>query len=101
MLQCEEQAVFVRGCPRFEKVGSMIQDERKWWGVIDHVRDGCSERTAKLEIKAKCGGENELSPPSTGVRELVPSLQTCPIVRADFSIVIKDFEEDVVREGIY
>lgn len=53
MLQCEEQAVFVRGSPRFEKVGSIIQDERKRWGVIDHVRDGRSERTAKLEIKAK------------------------------------------------
>jgi hypothetical protein len=35
------------------------------------------------------------------MRELVPSLQTCPTVRAEFSIVIKDFEEDVVREGVY
>jgi hypothetical protein len=42
-----------------------------------------------------------LSPPWTGVHELVPSLQTCPMIRAEISIVIKDFEEDVVREGVY
>ncbi len=33
--------------------------------------------------------------------EPVPSLQMRPMVRAEFSIVIKDFEEDVVGECVY
>jgi len=100
-LQCEEQPVLVRGRPRFEKVRTIIQDERKRWGVIDHVPDGRTERAAKLEVKAMRGGENELSPPWTGVCKPVPSLQMRPTVRAEFSIVIKDFEEDVVGECVY
>lgn len=69
--------------------------------MVNHVPDRRPKRATKLEIKAKRGGENEPSPPSRGVCELVPSLRTRPISRADGSIVVEDLEKDVVREGVY
>jgi hypothetical protein len=100
MPQCEEQIVLIRGCPRLEKARPIIQDERKRWGVVDHVPDWRAKRATKLEVESKRGGENESSPPSRGVCELVPSLGSRPISRADRPIVVEGLEKDVVGEGV-
>ena len=108
VLKCEHDALFVF-CGEATISEMILKNERKGRGMCQHIRYGSARRTNEAETQVRCCTKDEVSPSSTGLRELVPppfvapiplNIAVCFFLKGTWSTEIKYVEKRIVVEDV-
>jgi hypothetical protein len=108
VLECKHYALFVF-CGEATISEMILKNERKGRGMCQHIRYGSARRTNEAETQVGCCTKDEVSPSSTGLRELVPppfvapiplNIAVCFFLKGTWSTEIKYVEKRIVVEDV-
>ncbi len=108
VLECKHYALFVF-CGEATIFDMILNNERKGRGMCQHICYGSARCTNEGETQVGCCTKDEVSPSSTGLRELVPPPFVAPIplniavfffLKGTWSTEIKYVEKRIVVEDV-